>query len=147
MPERLYTIGFTGKSAEAFFETLRSAGAARLLDVRLKNTSQLAGFTKRDDLSYLLRALLGMGYAHLPELAPTEELMSRYKADKDWEAYARDFAALLAERGVEITLDLALFEPRAVLLCSEPGAERCHRSLVAAYLKDRLWPDLEIQHL
>ncbi len=147
MPDRLYTIGFTERSAESFFGALRGTEAARLLDVRLKNTSQLAGFAKRDDLRYLLRALLGMDYLHLPELAPTEELMARYRADKDWEAYARDFRQLLEARGVLATLDRSQFEPRAVLLCSEPKPDRCHRSLVAEYLRERVWPDLEIRHL
>src|SRR5215472_9983571 len=99
---RIYTLGFTKKSAEQFFEVLRNSGAKRLIDVRLNNVSQLAGFSKRDDLRYFLRAICGMEYRHLPELAPTQEILDRYKKAKgDWDEYERAFRQLMAERRIE----------------------------------------------
>ena len=69
---RLFTIGFTKKSAEGFFTNLSKAGVKRVIDIRLNNMSQLAGFTKRDDLRYFLRTICNIDYIHLPELAPNK---------------------------------------------------------------------------
>ncbi len=143
---KVYTIGFTKKSAETFFTTLRDSGARRVVDVRLNNVSQLAGFSKRDDLRYFLREIAGLDYVHLPELAPTQELLDAYrKRGGDWAAYERGFLALMHERHIEETV------PREViadgcLLCSEEKPHRCHRRLVAEYLRDH-WGDLDILHL
>ena len=142
---KLYTIGFTKKSAEEFFTTLTQSGAARLVDVRLNNSSQLAGFSKRDDLKYFLKAIGGMEYVHLPELAPTQELLDGYRSGKDWAAYEEKFLALMAERRVESTVPREVLDG-ACLLCSEPTAEKCHRRLVAEYLRE-LWGGIEIVHL
>ena len=143
----IYTIGFTKKTAAEFFGALREAGVKRLLDVRLHNTSQLAGFAKRDDLQYFLDELCGAEYVHEPLLAPSEELFTAYKRAKGgWEAYKRGFRALLVSREVETKLDRRLFAGPTVLLCSEPTAERCHRRLVVEYLQDA-WGDLRAVHL
>jgi len=115
--------------------------------VRLNNTSQLAGFAKRDDLEYFLRELCGAEYVHEPRLAPTQELLDAYrKARGSWDTYAKQFVALLAERGVEHALDRALLSGPTVLLCSEPTAERCHRRLVLEYLA-AAWGDVTPVHL
>lgn len=143
----IYTIGFTQTTAEHFFERLKMAGIRRLVDVRLNNTSTLAGFSKRDDLAFFLRSILDADYVHEPLLAPTDELLGRYrKKEVGWDAYEDAFRALLAERGVESTLDRATFKTPSVLLCSEATAERCHRRLVAEYLA-RAWGEVEIVHL
>jgi len=143
---KLFTIGFTKKSAEAFFGLLLRSGAKRLVDVRLNNSSQLAGFSKRDDLEYFLKAICGMEYVHLPELAPTQEMLDAYKAKQvDWAEYERQFASLLAERKVEESVAREVLE-NAVLLCSEPKPEKCHRRTVAEYFQ-RKWGDVEIAHL
>jgi uncharacterized protein (DUF488 family) len=142
----IFTIGFTRKSAEEFFELLQRSGAKRLVDVRLNNSSQLAGFSKRDDLQYFLKAICGMEYMHLPELAPTQEMLDAYKSKQvDWPEYERRFLALMAERKVEENFAREMLE-NAVLLCSEPKAEKCHRRLVGEYLQ-RAWGDVEITHL
>ena len=143
---RLYTIGFTKKSAEDFFELLSASGAVRLVDVRLKNVSQLAGFAKRDDLEYLVGRLCGMEYVHLPELAPTAELLDDYRKKRiDWPHYEPRFLALLDERRIGET-QLRETLDGGCLLCSEHAPERCHRRLVAEYLSQR-WGDVEIVHL
>ena len=122
-------------------------GIKRLLDVRLNNVSQLAGFSKKDDLSYFLRALLVADYLHEPLLAPTQELLDEYRKHKGgWENYERRFLALMRERQVERRIDRALFAVPTVLLCSEATPERCHRRLVAEYLRNA-WGDLTITHL
>jgi uncharacterized protein (DUF488 family) len=141
----LFTIGFTGKSAEAFFSALRTAGVRRLVDVRLRNTSQLAGFAKRDDLAFFLREVLAVEYVHRLDLAPTAELLDGYRSTRAWPEYARRFGALLAERRVEHAVDRALLDG-ACLLCSEPEAEHCHRRLVAEHLRAH-WGDVRIEHL
>jgi uncharacterized protein (DUF488 family) len=143
---RIFTIGFTKKTAEEFFTRLSSAGVRRLIDVRLNNVSQLAGFSKRDDLRYFLKTICDIEYVHLPEFAPTQEMLDDYrKANHDWEAYATRFLALIAERNVENTVDREIFRD-SCLLCSEAEADHCHRRLAAEYLRDR-WGDVEIVHL
>jgi uncharacterized protein (DUF488 family) len=135
---RIYTIGFTKRSAEDFFETLRRRGIKRVVDVRLRNTSTLAGFTKKDDLRYLLRKVLRTDYVHEPALAPTKEILKAYKQTKDWENYERDFVRLLRERGLPSWLNAEALDVPSVLLCSEPDPAQCHRRLVAEYLAKRL---------
>jgi uncharacterized protein (DUF488 family) len=99
---RIFTIGFTKKSAESFFSLLTNSGAKRMVDVRLNNISQLAGFAKKDDLKYFLRAICGMDYLHLPELAPTQQMLDAYKKEKgDWAAYEVQFLDLMRSREVE----------------------------------------------
>ncbi len=143
----IYTIGFAKRSAASFFGALRDAGIRRLLDVRLNNSSQLAGFTKRDDLPFLLKELCGAEYLHEPLLAPTQEILDSYRKRKGtWEDYERGFLALLAERQVEEKLDPRLFDIPTVLLCSEPTADRCHRRLVVEYLQGK-WGNLCAVHL
>lgn len=144
----VYSIGFTQKTAEQFFSLLKQAGIRRLIDVRLNNSSQLAAFAKREDLSYFLRVICGADYVHLPLLAPTQEMLDAFKKNKgSWSDYERGFLQLLAERKIEEKVDRSLFSVPAVLLCSEPTAEHCHRRLVLEYLKDKWGGDLVIQHL
>ena len=143
----VYSIGFTKRSAAQFFGALRQAGIRRLLDVRLNNSSQLAGFSKREDLAFFLREICGADYRHEPLLAPTQELLDGYRKEKrGWPDYERRFLALVADRQIEQALDRELFAVPTVLLCSEPMADRCHRRLVLEYLQAK-WGDLAIQHL
>jgi uncharacterized protein (DUF488 family) len=143
---RIHTIGFTRKPARTFFGLLRESGARRLIDVRLHNVSQLAGFTKRDELEYFLAELCGMAYIHELRLAPTKPMLDAYqKRGVTWEAYERSFVDLMVERRVEQTLSREVLD-NSVLLCSEPTAEHCHRRLVAEYLAEH-WDDVEIAHL
>ncbi len=143
----IYTIGFAQKSAAEFFEVLKQAGIRRLIDVRLANTSQLAGFTKRDDLKYFLEQICRADYHHQPGLSPTKEILEAFKKKEiPWQQYEARFLALLAQREVEDTLDRRLFDVPAVLLCSEPTADHCHRRLVAEYLAGK-WEDVSIVHL
>jgi uncharacterized protein (DUF488 family) len=143
----IYTIGFTQTTAEHFFGRLADARIERLLDVRLNNTSQLAGFAKAQDLPYFASRLLGATYEHEPLLAPTQDILDAYKKRKgDWTAYEREFLALMERRRIHEALSSATFERRTALLCSEAEAEHCHRRLVVEFLAER-WPDVEIAHL
>jgi uncharacterized protein (DUF488 family) len=143
----IYSIGFTQKSASEFFETLKAHGIERLLDVRLNNTSQLAGFAKQADLAYFLRAICGAVYEHEPLLAPTQEMLDTYKKKKgDWDVYTEEYLNLIRSRGVESVLSKESFDKRTVLLCSEAAAEHCHRRLALEYLKKH-WSDIMIHHL
>jgi uncharacterized protein (DUF488 family) len=143
----IYTIGFTKKSAEQFFDALKKAGIKRLIDIRLNNSSQLAGFTKQDDLAFFLREICGAEYIHQLILAPTKEILDGYKKKKiTWEEYERRFIDLLTERRVEQVLDKGLFAVPTVLLCSEPKPARCHRRLTAEYLRSK-WGNVDIRHL
>jgi uncharacterized protein (DUF488 family) len=143
----IYTAGFTKHTAAEFFESLKSARIDCLIDVRLNNTSQVAGFAKRDDLRYFLDQICGAAYIHEPLLAPSQQLLDAYKKEKgSWEAYEQSFFELMAERRVEIRVPRELFAGRTMLLCSEPTAEHCHRRLVVEYLKDR-WGDVSALHL
>jgi len=141
------TIGFTKHTAKNFFGILKEAGITRLIDVRLNNVSQLAGFAKRDDLKFFLKELCGAEYTHAPDLAPTKELLDAYRKDGlPWEEYETEFFGLMAEREVESQLDTTLFKDKPVLLCSEHTHEHCHRRLVAEHLRDH-WGNIEILHL
>lgn len=142
----LFTIGFGRKTAEQLFGILRRERIEHLVDVRLNNTSQLAGFTKRDDLRFFLRELCQCDYSHEPLLAPTKEILDAYKGGGSWEDYEQAFGQLLIHRSVDSELTPASFRQRTVLLCSEPSADHCHRRLVAEYLAER-WGGIRIAHL
>jgi uncharacterized protein (DUF488 family) len=144
----IFTIGFTQTTAEDFFGRLKSHRIERLLDVRLNNKSQLAGFAKRDDLAYFLRELVGARYEHAPQLAPSPEILAAYKKRKDmpWREYEERFLQLMRERRIEIELRPVEFEQRTVLLCSEATPEHCHRRLVVEHLAEH-WPDVNAVHL
>jgi uncharacterized protein (DUF488 family) len=144
---KVYSIGFTKKTAADFFTALRQAEVRRLLDVRLHNASQLAGFTKRDDLPFFLKELCGADYRHEPLLTPTPELLEGYRQKHiSWQDYEPRFLSLLAERAVEKQIDRRFFQIPTVLLCSEATATRCHRRLILEYLQEK-WGGLEIVHL
>lgn len=143
---KIFTIGFTKKSAAQFFGLLRGSGATTLVDTRLNNVSQLAGFTKRDDLQFFAKELCDMDYRHELRLAPSDELLAAYKkSGMAWEVYAAAYLDLIRGRHVEASLRPEDFD-NAVLLCSEPTAEHCHRRLAAEYLA-AAWGDLEVVHL
>jgi uncharacterized protein (DUF488 family) len=126
---------------------LKGAGIRRLLDVRLNNVSQLAGFAKRQDLPFFLKEICRAEYVHEPLLAPTQEMLDAYKKGKEsWPEYESKFLALLAERRIEEAIDRSLFSVPTVLLCSEPTPEQCHRRLVLEYLSEK-WQDLQAIHL
>jgi uncharacterized protein (DUF488 family) len=145
---KLYTIGFTQKTAEDFFEALRQNGVQLLVDIRLRPSGQLAGFAKSEDLPYFLANLAGgCGYVHLPELAPTKEILDEYRLDHDWPRYVSRFEALMDERQIPQVLSEELIaSTTCCLLCSEATADRCHRRLVAERMVSR-WSGLEIVHL
>ncbi len=142
----IFTIGFTKKSLREFVETLRAAGVQRVIDVRLRNTSQLAGWSKYPDFAYLLEAGFGIAYEHHPEFAPTGELLDAYKQNKDWPHYEEAFNQLLANRRPEEEGRALLKQDGICLLCTEPTPEKCHRRLVAEYLIG-LAPEAEVKHL
>lgn len=143
----IYSIGFTQKNASQFFGALRANGIERLLDVRLNNTSQLAGFAKVSDLPFFLAELCGAEYEHEPLLAPTQDILDAYKKEKgDWNIYTRAYLELIRSRKIETALSKASFQKRTVLLCSEFTAEHCHRRLALEYLQQH-WDDVIIRHL
>jgi uncharacterized protein (DUF488 family) len=143
---KVFTIGFTKKNAEQFFGRLKQPGLVRLVDARLNNVSQLAGFTKKDDLRFFLRQISNIDYLHLPDLAPSQDILDEYKKNGgDWASYERKFLALMEKRRVEDKVSKDIING-GCLLCSEPTPEHCHRRLVAEYLRSR-WGDLEIVHL
>ncbi len=143
----VYTIGYQRKPLATLIGQLRQAGVDAVIDVRLRNTSHLAGYTKRDDLAFLLREGFSIAYEHHPELAPTLEILDAYRADGDWAIYEVRFVPLLTERVAEGVGREILARYRApCLLCAEPTPERCHRRLVAEYWARHL-PELTIVHL
>lgn len=143
---KIFSIGFTKKSAADFFEIIRRNGIKLLIDIRLNNSSQLAGFSKKSDLSYFLREICGTEYIHEPSLAPTKDILDEYKRSSDWAQYEKCFLELLTIREIENRIDHNLFNTPTVFLCSEPEPEYCHRRLVLEYLKKK-WGNIEISHL
>ncbi|MFM0312788.1 DUF488 domain-containing protein [Paraburkholderia sp. RL17-383-BIF-A] len=141
------TIGFTGKTAQEFFDLLKNAEVRTVLDIRLSNTSQLAGFAKKQDLPFFLDRLCGAAYREMPELAPEPDLFKRYKAKElTWDDFAAAYVELIAKRRVENNLDVDLFRS-ACLLCSEHLPHHCHRRLALEYLNSRWNSCLKVTHL
>lgn len=135
----IYSIGYTKKTLERFIRLLQEAGVDAVIDIRLRNTSQLAGFAKRDDLAFLLRDGFNIEYEHRPELAPTPEILNAYKTSGDWAAYERAFLPLLSERNATAIGQELLARYRSpCLLCAEPTPDNCHRRLVAEWWADHL---------
>lgn len=145
---RLYTIGFTQKRAETFFDLLHKNGVQRLVDIRLNPGGQLSGFAKQEDLPYFLSRLAdGCQYIHIPELAPTKEILEDYRAGLSWIQYEQRFQALMDERRIPETLNQSDFQNQVpCLLCSEARPEKCHRRLVAERMAGQ-WTGVEIVHL
>lgn len=143
----IYSVGFTQKSASQFFGALKAHGIERLLDVRLNNTSQLAGFAKHSDLPYFLSEICGAAYQHEPLLAPTQTILDALKKQKgSWEAYTDAYLALIRARKVESALSPESFQKKTVLLCSEATPEHCHRRLALEYLQQH-WDGVVIRHI
>jgi uncharacterized protein (DUF488 family) len=143
----IYTIGFTKKNASTFFNFIRSSGSERLIDVRLNNVSQLAGFAKRDDLKFFLKELCDTEYIHAPDLAPTKELLNAYKkGDLTWQNYEYEFLDLIAKRNVEKAFSTSDLE-NSCLLCSEHEPHFCHRRLVVEYINEMTNLKLSVKHL
>ncbi|MBD0294600.1 MAG: DUF488 domain-containing protein [Flavisolibacter sp.] len=143
---KLYTIGFTGKSAEQFFTLLKNAAVRKIVDTRINNFSQLSGFAKGSDLQFFAREIGNMGYEHNIDFAPTKELLARYRNKKlSWEEYGVEYLNLLDMRKVAQKTDIEKLHEHC-LLCSEHTPEKCHRRLLAEYLK-QVKNDVEIIHL
>lgn len=143
----IYTIGFTKKNAATFFNFIKQSGVKTLIDVRLNNVSQLAGFAKRDDLEFFLKELCGTEYVHSPELAPTKDILHAYKkGEMTWEIYEDKFLNLMSQRNIEKTVKPALLD-HGCLLCSEHEPHLCHRRLVVEYLNEHSDLDLKVKHL
>lgn len=144
--KRVYTIGFTKKSAETFFKALKSAGVRRVVDIRLNNVSQLAGFTKKEDLEFFLKEIGGIEYVHLPELAPSKEILDGYKKKKlDWAEYEKKYLALIANRRIEQKLADNVLDGDC-FLCSEEKPDQCHRRLAVEHLAE-VFGEMKIIHL
>ena len=143
---RIFTIGYAGRNAREFFTTLKQAGIRKVIDVRLYNTSQLAGFTKRGDIEYFLQTIVGAEYTHMPIMAPTKELLNDYKKGLiSWQQYEARFKRIITQRQIEEHIT-AKDADMACFLCSEAKADKCHRRLVAEYLA-KIWQNVSIHHL
>lgn len=143
---KLFTIGFTRKSAENFFDKLQQAGVKKIIDTRLNNTSQLSGFAKQSDLQYFLKKIAHIDYEHKLSLAPTKDILDPYKKKAmAWDEYSRHYLDLIAERKVESTLQEESLD-NCCFLCSEDKPHNCHRRLAAEYLQSQ-FKNIEIIHL
>ena len=132
---KIYTIGFTKKSAESFFTLIKKSGVRRIIDIRRNNSSQLAGFAKENDLKYFLKELCHIEYMHTLDLAPTEEILLPYRhKEHTWQKFKQDYINLLAERKIEKVLDKKLID-KSCLLCGEAESEHCHRTFLVEYLQ------------
>ena len=144
---KIYTIGFTGKTAREFFDLLNSTDAKYLADTRLNNNSQLAGFTKKGSIEFFVEKLTQLTYIEMPLLAPEKEMFREYRKEGDWELYETRYIGLMRQRSVLESIDRNLLADGVILLCSERTPEKCHRRLAAEYLKANQFPEVEIFHL
>jgi uncharacterized protein (DUF488 family) len=144
---QIFTIGFTQKSARKFFDLLKQSGAKRIVDVRLNNVSQLAGFAKREDLKYFAQEICHIDYVHVPDLAPNQNILDDYKKQGgDWSVYENKFLELMRERQIEKNVPKELING-GCLLCSEDKPHHCHRRLVADYLTEKWGGNVAVTHL
>lgn len=144
---KIHTIGFTKKTAQVFFELLKASNVKRVVDVRLNNSSQLAGFAKKEDLKYFLEKICGIQYAHEPLLAPTQEMLDEYKKNGgNWVTYEQRFTDLMQKRKIEDNVPKELIDD-GCLLCSEDKPHNCHRRIVAEYFKKHWQEEITISHL
>jgi len=143
---KVFTMGYVGKNAREFFDILKQTGIKKVADVRLYNTSQLGGFTKKQDLEYFLQTIVGAEYIHMPVMAPTKQLLNDYKKGRlSWPQYENQFNSFIAERQIEKHVMLQDMDMMC-FLCSEAKADNCHRRLVAEYLAEH-WKSISINHL
>lgn len=143
---KLFTIGFTEKSAETFFNLLKKAGVKKIVDTRLNNVSQLAGFAKGKDLEFFAKSIVGADYEHNINLAPTKELLKNYRDKKiTWAQYEKEYISILEKRNIISKIDFKKLDG-SCLLCSEHKPDMCHRRLLAEYLK-KVNNEIEIIHL
>ena len=143
----LFTIGFTKKSAESFFGLLRKNNVKKLVDVRISNSSQLAGFAKGKDLEFFVKEICHVPYLHITDFAPTKELLDKWhKQEVTWEEYVVIYNSLLKERGVLRKYGVNQFDG-ACFLCSEETPDNCHRRLLAEFMKKHSAEDVRIVHL
>jgi len=145
---KVYTIGFSKKSAEKFFNLLTKNKVKQIVDVRLNHNSQINGFAKSEDLKFFLK-LFNISYVHIPEFTPTKEILKAYRNKEiDWNEYERLFLELLEKRKEKIKKRLEQINlNNSCLLCSEDKPHYCHRRLVVEYLKENFIPSLEVHHL
>lgn len=144
---KIHTIGFTKKTAQVFFELLKASSAKRVVDVRLNNSSQLAGFAKKEDLKYFLEKICGIQYVHEPLLAPTQDMLEEYKKNGgNWLTYEQKFTDLMQKRRIEDNVPKDIIKD-GCLLCSEDKPHNCHRRIVAEYFKKHWQEDITISHL
>ena len=147
MSEWIYTIGFSKKSLRKFIQLLQEAGVTKLIDTRLNNTSQLAGFAKKNDLKYILE-LVGIDYAHESILAPTAEMLKNYKNKKiTWENYEKTYLKLIEERDILNQIFNHMSGETICFLCSENHPDHCHRRLLAEFVQRNSSKDIKIKHL
>ncbi len=143
---KLFTIGFTEKTAETFFTLLKKAGVKKIIDTRLNNVSQLAGFAKGKDLEFFAKSIIGSGYEHTIDMAPSKELLNNYRDKKiTWAQYEKEYISLLENRNILRKIDFSKLDG-CCILCSEHKPDMCHRRLLAEYLK-KANKEIEIIHL
>ena len=143
---KLYTIGFTGKSAEKFFDLLKKAEVKKIIDTRINNVSQLSGFAKGTDLKFFAKEIGNISYEHDIDFAPTKDLLADYRSKKiTWQEYEKEYLNLLDLRKVKSKIEIQKLHKNC-LLCSEHTAEKCNRRLLAEYLQQS-FNDVEVIHL
>ena len=135
---KLFTIGFTKKTAEEFFYYLKDSGVCTIIDIRLNNTSQLAGFSKYPDIEFFLNSICGIDYIHEPMFSPSEKTLKRNKKKEiDWNTYKKEFNQTMNERNISTLIkEKYLYLDNVCLVCSEPTPDNCHRSIIAEKFRD-----------
>lgn len=146
-PIKIFTISFTGSSAEDFFGRLKNAGVKKVIDTRLWASSQLAGFAKKKDLPFFVKELAGADYEYREDLAPTKDILKPYKDNQiSWEDYEVQYLDLIRHRNLELVLRPEDVH-EACFLCACKTQHHCHRRLLAEYLQKHWDQPTQIVHL
>lgn len=134
------------KSAQEFFNIINDNKIDILADIRLYNSTQLAGFSKSQDLKYFLKQICNCNYIALQEFAPTRSLFDNYKKGYiEWNEYEKIYNDFLNTHA-KLDFFVAFQDKRICLLCAEDTPKCCHRRLLAEKIANT-YDSVVITHL
>lgn len=130
----IYTIGTQGMHDDDFLNILNENEIDAVIDIRLHNEGRWYRFASGKHIKDISKAI-GIDYIHNTQLAPTKEMLIKWREEHNWQDYEDKFINILKTReALSIWDKIAKNYPRPCLLCAEKLAETCHRRLLAEYL-------------
>jgi hypothetical protein len=130
----LFTIGYEGKSIEAFINTLIQNDIRLLCDVRKNPLSRKFGFSK-GKLEHIAQTV-GIRYVHIPDLGIEYDKRCSLKTPEDYRCLFADYEKTLPGRQtcLDEVYTLLKQNARIALMCFELASEMCHRHVIRDYI-------------